>query len=202
MTIKLVTYIYRTISLHICDMNSKTLTISVIATATLIAMIGVLSHSAQEVSAQNMTMMGDRGDYGNMTSGPYKEKTIINGTIDLEQTIFEAIGSKVNTTLTQAITTAEQTTGNNSFALAAFGGPHGTYLVYTIILGTPGMEFYKVIVDPGTGQVLASQEMSHMEWMKMQQMHQMIHGGSGPGGGGMMMMGHDGPMMKHDRSWK
>jgi uncharacterized iron-regulated membrane protein len=127
---------------------------------------------------------------------------MINGTIDLEQTIFEAIGSKVNTTLTQAITTAEQTTGNNSFALAAFGGPHGTYLVYTIILGTPGMEFYKVIVDPGTGQVLASQEMSHMEWMKMQQMHQMMHGGSGPGGGGMMMMGHDGPMMKHDRSWK
>jgi hypothetical protein len=183
-------------------MKSKLLTISVIATATLIAMIGVLSHSAQEVSAQNMTMMGDRGDYGNMTSGPYKEKTMINGTIDLEQTIFEAIGSKVNTTLTQAITTAEQTTGNNSFALAAFGGPHGTYFVYTIILGTPGMEFYKVIVDPGTGQVLASQEMSHMEWMKMQQMHQMMHSGSGPGGGGMMMMGHDGPMMKHDRSWK
>jgi hypothetical protein len=183
-------------------MKSKTLTTSVIATATLIAMIGVLSHSAQEVSAQNMTMMGDRGDYGNMTSGPYKEKTMINGTIDLEQTIFEAIGSKVNTTLTQAITTAEQTTGNNSFALAAFGGPHGTYLVYTIILGTPGMEFYKVIVDPGTGQVLASQEMSHMEWMKMQQMHQMMHSGGGPGGGGMMMMGHDGPMMKHDRSWK
>ena len=104
--------------------------------------------------------------------------------------------------MTQAITTAEQTIGNNSFALAAFGGPHGTYLVYTIILGTPGMEFYKVIVDPGTGQVLASQEMSHMEWMKMQQMHQMMYGGSGPGGGGMMMMGHDGPMMKHDRSWK
>jgi hypothetical protein len=65
------------------------------------------------------------------------------------------------------------------------------------------MEFYKVIVDPGTGQVLASQDMSQMEWMKMQQMHQMMHGGSGPGGGGMMMMGHDGPMMmEHDRSWK
>jgi hypothetical protein len=55
--------------------------------------------------------MGDRGDYGNMTSGQYKEKMMINGTIDLEQTIFEAISSKVNTTLTQSITTAEQTTG-------------------------------------------------------------------------------------------
>jgi uncharacterized iron-regulated membrane protein len=185
-------------------MKSKTLTITVIATATLIGMIGVLSHSTQEVNAQNMTNMGDRIDYGNKTSGLH-EKMMINGTINLEQTIFEAIGSKVNTTLTQAITTAEQTTGNNSFALAAFGGPHGAYLVYTIILGTPGMEFYKVIVDPGTGQVLASQEMSQKEWMKMQQMHQMMHSGSsgGPGGGGMMMMGDGGgPMMKHDRSWK
>ena len=182
-----------------CDMKSETLTITVIATATLIAMIGVISYvTTQEVSAQNITMMGDRGDYGNKTSGLH-EKMMLNGTINLEQTIFEAIGSKVNTTLTQAITTAEQTTGNNSFALAAFGGPHGTYLVYTIILGTPGMEFYKVIVDPGNGQVLASQEMSHMEWMKMQQMHQMMHSG----GGAMMMMGEGGgPMMKHDRGWK
>jgi hypothetical protein len=51
--------------------------------------------------------------------------------------------------------------------LAAFGGPHGAYLVYTIILGTPGMEFHKVIVDPGTVQVLTSEEISGKEWMKM-----------------------------------
>ena len=89
-----------------------------------------------------------------------------------------------------------------TFALAAFGGPHGQYLVHTIILGTPGMEFHKVIVDPGTGQVLDSQEMSAKEWMKMQQMHQMMHGsGGGPGGGGMMMMGDRG-MMKSDHGWK
>ena len=125
---------------------------------------------------------------------------LINGTINLEQTIFQAIDSKVNTSLTQAITTAEQSIGNNSFALAAFGGPHGPYLVYTIILATPGMEFNKVIVDPGTGQVLASQEISQKEWMKMQQMGQMMHS-DGPGGKGMKMMGDDGPM-KSDRGWK
>jgi hypothetical protein len=181
-------------------MKSKILTIAVIVTATLIAMISIASNSTQEVSAQNMTKMGE---FGNMTSG-MGEKMMINGTINLQQTIFEAIGSKVNTTLTQAITTAEETVGNNSFALAAFGGPHGDYLVYTIILGTPGMEFHKVIVDPGTGQVLASQEMSHKEWMKMQQMQHMMHSSmSGPSGGGMMM-GESGigSMMKHDRGWK
>jgi hypothetical protein len=193
--------IYTSRTLCSGNMNSKTIAISVIATATLIAMIGATSYGAgQGASAQNMSKMGDRGDYGNKTFGPHREP-MINGTINLEQTIFEAIGSKVNTTLTQAITTAEQTTGNNSFALAAFGGPHGPYLVYTIILGTPGMEFYKVIVDPGTGQVLDSQEMSGKEWMKMQQMHQMMHGSGGPSGGGMMMM-EDRGMMQSDHNWK
>jgi hypothetical protein len=161
-------------------MKSKALSITLIATATLMAMIGIISYLALQVSAQNMTKMDD---FGNMTSG-VREKMMINGTINLQQTIFEAIGSKVNTTLTQAITTAEQSVGNNSFALAAFGGPYGDYLVYTIILGTPGMEFHKVIIDPGTGQVLASQEMSQKEWMKMQQMQHMMHSGmSGPSDG-------------------
>jgi hypothetical protein len=83
-------------------------------------------------------MMRDYGDHANKSYGPH-EKPMINGSINLEQTIFEAIGSKVNTTLTEVITTAEQSVGNSSFALAAFGGPHGPYLTYTIILGTPTM---------------------------------------------------------------
>jgi hypothetical protein len=37
--------------------------------------------------------------------------------------------------------------------------------------------------------------------MKMLQMHQMMHTGGGPDGGGMMM-GDGGPMMKPDRGWK
>jgi hypothetical protein len=174
-------------------MKPKTLVATVITTVTLIATMMGITTSASEhnVSAQMMTM-GDRGGgFGNMTSGQQQ----INGTINLGQTIFEAIGSKVNTSLTQAITTAEQSVGNNSFALAAFGGEHGGYLVDTIILGTPGMKFHKVIVDPGNGQVLASQEISHKEWMKMQQM---MHGGGRDGsasGGERMMMGPPGMMM-------
>jgi len=50
--------------------------------------------------------------------------------------------------------------------------------------------------------VLTSQEMSSKEWMKMQQMHQMMHSddGGGPPGGGMMM--GDRGMMKSDHGWK
>ena len=46
------------------DMKSKTLTITVITTATLIAMMAVISYATgQVVSAQTMMKMGDRGDY-------------------------------------------------------------------------------------------------------------------------------------------
>jgi hypothetical protein len=107
-----------------------------------------------------------------------------NGTINLEQTILEAIGSKVNTSLTQAIITAERTVGNDSFAVAAFGGEYGGYFTYQIILGTPGMEFYTVLVDPGNGHILATQKVSAAELQKMHEEHsaEVVASGSGDGG--------------------
>ncbi len=47
-------------------MKAKVLAIPIIATVILIAMIGTMSYSAQEVNAQNMTKMEDRGDFGNI----------------------------------------------------------------------------------------------------------------------------------------
>jgi hypothetical protein len=185
------------------NMESKSKSIRAIVTATIIfTMTGVLSYATgQESDSVKMASTGGGPDYGNKSYGAHE--MVINGTIDLDQTIFQAIGAKVNTTLTQAINTAEQTIGNNSFAMAAYGGPYGSYLVYTIILGTPAMEFHKVIVDPGTGLVLSSEQMSQKEWMKMQQMHHMMHG-EGPGGGGMgmMFMEEDDRPKKLDRAWK
>ena len=69
------------------------------------------------------------------------------------------------------MTAAEQSVGNDSFALAAFGAEHGGYFTYRIILGTPGIEFYNVIVDPGNGQILATQEVSQKELEKIHQEH-------------------------------
>jgi hypothetical protein len=152
-------------------MRSKTLAASVIATATLIAMMSIVT-STNEHSI-NAQMIGDHGGFGNMTSGLQEDQQemTINGTINLEQTIIEAIDSKVNTSLTQAITTAEQSAGINSFALAAFGADIGGDLVYMIILGTPGTEFYNVIVDPGNGQILSSQKSSQKEIEEMHFKH-------------------------------
>ena len=157
----------------------KTLAAYVIATASLIAMMGILVPiSKQSVNAQ---MMGHSG--GNMTSSllELQQKVKSNGTINLEQTIFKAISSKVNTSLTQALTTAERSVGNNSFAVAGFGGEYGGYLAYQIILGTPGMEFYTVLVDPGNGHVLATQKVSAAELEKMHQEHsaEVVRNGGG-----------------------
>jgi hypothetical protein len=162
----------------------KTLAVCVIATAGLIAMTSVLTPmSKQSVDAQ--MMMGHTS--GNMTAGlqELQQKVMANGTINLEQTILEAIGSKVNTSLTQAITTAERTVGNDSFAVAAFGSEYGGYFAYQIILGTPRMEFYTVLVDPGNAHILATQKVSAAELEKMHVEHsaEVVGSGSGDGGG-------------------
>ena len=144
---------------------------TMIITAVLIATVSVgLFMNQHSVYAQ---MMGGHDSVGNRTSDLQEDqrKMTINGTINLEQTIIEAIDSKVNVSLTQAITTAERSVGSNSFALAAFGADQGGFLAYTIILGTPGTEFYHVIVDPGNGQILSSQKSTQSEIEMMHLKH-------------------------------
>ena len=171
------------------DLRSKTLAIYATAIVTLIAV--VTSMSEHSINAQ---MMGDHGGFANMTTGlqELQQKAIANGTINLEQTIFKAIDSKVNTSLTQAMTTAERSVDNNSFALAAFGGEYGGYFAYQIILGTPEMKFYNVLVDPGNGQVLATQKVSAVELGKMHQEHsaEVVRNGSGGDVGFPFLMPH------------
>src|SRR5918999_809801 len=103
-------------------MRTKTLAANVIAIAALIITMSTLTSTGER--SINVQMTGDHHDgswVGNMTSGlqQHEQNMINNGTINLEQIIFEAIHSKINTSLTQTITNAEQSVGNNSFALAA-----------------------------------------------------------------------------------
>ena len=161
----------------------KAFVISVGATVVLITLIIIVTFTGNY--STNAQMMGD---HGNMTSGvkDHQQKMIINGTINLEQTIFQAIDSKINTSLTQAMTSAEQSVSNDSFALAGFGTEEGGYFTYRIILGAPGMKFYNVTVDPGNGQILATQEVSQKELEKMHQEHsaEVVRGSGGGSVGG------------------
>jgi hypothetical protein len=146
-------------------MKLRGLVASLVATITLVAIIGTLTYS----SGVNAQMIRDGDNTGNITSG----------SINLEQTTFEVIASKINTSLIQAMTAAEKSVGNNSFALAAFGNDLDGFFVYHLILGTPRMELYNVIVDPEKGEILATQETSKNELEKMHLEHssEVVHGG-------------------------
>jgi hypothetical protein len=78
-------------------------------------------------------MMGNHGGdlAGNITldQKQREQNTINNGTINLEQVIFQAINSRINISLTQAITTAERSVGNDAAAVTAFGSEEGGYFV-------------------------------------------------------------------------
>jgi hypothetical protein len=149
----------------------------IVIAATIIIMTTLASISELSVNAQ---MMGNHGGVwaGNMTSGQqlqqqqdHDQKTVINGSINLEQIIFQAINARINTSLTQAMSTAERSIGNDAFAVAAFGSEEGGYFTYRIILATPEMNFYWVKVDPGNGQVLETEEVSQKELDTMHREH-------------------------------
>ncbi len=84
----------------------------------------------------------------------------LNGTIDVESTIAEALKSKVTTDIIGAIQAAQASVGANSFVKEAeLTQAHG-YLVYKIMVVDENMKKYKVIVDPGNGQVLMKKEIT------------------------------------------
>lgn len=143
---------------------------------------------------QNMTMKLDDNrnkqfvmDYNYYDKNRNYEK--INGTVNMMDTMYQAIESKFNVTLTQAITTAEQSVGNGSYAMSANGEEKDGYLVYSIVLGSPDMKFTKVLVDPGNGAVLKTEDMSIMEWMMMMHKEKIQ---DGKGKENMMMEIHQG----------
>jgi hypothetical protein len=133
-------------------------------------------------------MMGTTAtDTGNMTTASMMVKPgqNITSSINLMNIIHQAIGSKINVSLSDAATTAEGSVGNNSHAVAAHIDEQNGYLVYNVMVIDPSMNFSKVIVDPGNGQVLFSKQLSKEE-------HMMMHGMGKQGMmGPEMMMGHE-----------
>ena len=136
------------------------------------------TNSTGSAGSINMTIGDDtmmkKGNYANpMMMQDQKKYEKINGTLNMMQTMFKAIGDKFNVTLPQAISTAEQSVGNGSYAMSANGEEKDGFLVISVVLGSPDMKFTKVLVDPGTGLVLQKKPLSLMEWMKM--MHSQGH---------------------------
>ncbi|HKU82870.1 MAG TPA: hypothetical protein VJP58_02415 [Candidatus Nitrosocosmicus sp.] len=160
------------------------------------------TNSTGSAGSINMTIGDDtmikKDNYANpMMMQEQKKYEKINGTLNMMETMFKAIGDKFNVTLPQAISTAEQSVGNGSYAMSANGEEKDGFLVISVVLGSPDMKFTKVLVDPGTGLVLQKKPLSMMEWMKM--MHSQGHEDKGMKG----MKGEYGMGMKgmHDEGY-
>jgi hypothetical protein len=141
-------------------------------------------------------MMGTTAtDTGNTTTASMMMKPgqNITSSINLMNIIHQAIGSKVNVSLSDAATTAEGSIGNNSHAVAAHIDEQNGYLVYNVMVIDPSMNLSKVIVDPGNGQVMLSEQISKEEHMMMHGMGKQNMMGPGmmmsPQQGRGMMMG-------------
>jgi uncharacterized membrane protein YkoI len=178
-------------------MNRRSLDTTATLTALIVALGFVLGSGASNtitnhnVDAQmmdnnNTGMMMKPGEM--MMSG-----NNITSSINLMSIISEAIGSNINVSLSDAALTAESSLGNGSHAASAELGENNGYLVYNVMVIDPNMNFSKVVVDPGNGEVLFNKQLSKEQHMMMHEM----------GERGMMMspgmtMGGPGGMMKHD----
>ncbi|MGZ5511204.1 MAG: PepSY domain-containing protein [Nitrososphaeraceae archaeon] len=89
------------------------------------------------------------------------------GTIDVKSTIGEAFKSKVTVNIIDAINAAQTNVGANSTVKKAELTPAHGYLVYKIMVVDENMKKYKVIVDPGNGQVLMKKEITWYDEQKM-----------------------------------
>jgi hypothetical protein len=96
-----------------------------------------------------------------------------SGTIDVKSTIGEAFKSKVTVNIIDAINVAQTNVGANSFVKKAELTPAHGYLVYKIMVVDENMKKYKVIVDPGNGQVLMKKEVT---WYDDDEEHKMKYG--------------------------
>ena len=119
--------------------------------AGIIAAIGFTGIS--NISAQDMTTTTN-------DTSQMQGKVNLTGTIEVDKTIGDALKSKVNINILDAITTAQNSVGPNATAKEAeLTEAHG-YLVYKMKIIGEDMKKYKVIVDPGNGQVLMNKEIT------------------------------------------
>src|ERR671914_803014 len=178
-------------------MNRRSLNTTDTLTALILALGFILGSGASNtITNHNVDaqMMGDNNTGMMMKPGEMMMGgNNITGSINLMSVISEAIGSNINVSLSDAALTAESSVGNGSHAASAELGENNGYLVYNVMVIDPSMNFSKVVVDPGNGEVLFNKQLSKEEHMMMHEM-----GGQGMMGPGMMM-GGPGKMMKHDR---
>jgi uncharacterized membrane protein YkoI len=149
-----------------------TTTIIVAALLAIIGIVGINNSNnginivyAQEgaITPEGMNDTMSMGNNTGMMMGMENDDDMMmnfNGTIDVEKTMAEAFKSKITTDIIGAIQAAQASVGPNSFVKEAELTPAHGFLVYKVKVIDENLKKYKVIVDPGNGQVLLKKEIT------------------------------------------
>ena len=128
--------------------------------AGVIATIGISGIS--NISAQNMSATTPSTATNDSSQTPGKVN--LTGTIDVDKAIADAFKSKVTVNIIDAITTAQNSVGQNSTVKEVeLTEAHG-YLVYKMKIIGEDMKKYKVLVDPGNGSILYQGEVTYSDY--------------------------------------
>lgn len=149
----------------------------ILATTTLIAFLAIgiigINNNIEKAFAQMnsedlpMAEMMDDKTVTMTTSNQSEPMVNWTGTIEVESTIGEAFKSKINVNMIDAIKAAQGSVGLNSTVKEAELTHAHNYLVYKIMVIDEDMKKYKVIVDPGNGEILMKKEITWYDHQKM-----------------------------------
>ncbi len=170
------------------------LVLGVAVSSTLVGLI----YSSEFVTAQpNNTTASPTPE--NINRAEKQQQLNITGSIPLQSTISQALRSEIQVPMAEAITTAQNTAGGNSSVVSAILNPLKGFLVYNIGVMGANNTLYKVIVDPGNGEVLFTSEGRQLD-----SFHQLMFGpfenkkgydgGHGKGGFGYEFGSSEGPL--------
>ena len=150
----------------------------ILTTTTLVALLAIgllgityssssLGNAFAQIEPENPPpVMEEDKRIGIMTMSTNQSEPMVNwtGTINVKSTIGEAFTSKVNVNMIDAIKAALVNVGLNSTVKEAKLTPAHGYLVYKIMVVDEDMKKYKVIVDPGNGEVLMKKEITWCDY--------------------------------------
>ncbi|MGZ5490097.1 MAG: PepSY domain-containing protein [Nitrososphaeraceae archaeon] len=153
----------------------------ILTTTTLIAILAIgllglnnsssnnIGNAFAQMSSEDLPMEEMMEDETVTMTMSNQSEPMVNwtGTIDVKSTIGEAFKSKVTVNIIDAINAAQTNVGANSTVKKAELTPAHGYLVYKIMVVDENMKKYKVIVDPGNGQVLMKKEITWYDEQKM-----------------------------------
>jgi hypothetical protein len=138
--------------------------ISTIALIISIILLGQSNFLAVETRAQGASVDNSFIGSDKAIIGPptiimnNMNNTNITGSISLFDTITAAVESKIKVSFSDAVVSAESSLGNNSDAVAGHLGDENGYLVYNILALGPDKSFNRILVDPGNGEIILTEQ--------------------------------------------